>query len=76
MATSSDSKKALKNYIESSKATRNVLFAPAEIKTKLTSEELDILSSVNNKNAHSDSRIFRKLLEIFMVISEEQTAKL
>jgi len=76
MATSSGSKNVLVNYIESSKAANKRAFAPAEIEVKLTSDVFDILSSVNNKSAHSESRVFRKLLEIFMVVSEEKTSKL
>ena len=43
-----------------------------KIETELPSEAIDIIALVDPNNVHSESRIFRKMLEIFMAATEGQ----
>ena len=75
IAISPDSIAAVQGYLDHSAAGGKVSLAPEEINVELTPEAREILAAIDPLAAHSESRIFRKLLEIFMAVAHEQSDK-
>jgi hypothetical protein len=74
-AGSSDDRDRVRRYIAGGNANRTAVFSPGKIETQLSSGAIDIIASVDPNNKHSESRKFRKMLEIFMVASKEQAGQ-
>ncbi len=75
IAVSPDSIAVLQGYLGRSQAGGKVSLAPDKIDVELTPEARDVLVAIDPGAGHSESRIFRKLLEIFMAVANEQSGK-
>ena len=73
IAISPDSIAVVRGYLDRSQAGGKVSLAPDKINVELTPEAREILVAIDPGAAHSESRIFRKLLEIFMAVANEQS---
>ena len=72
---SPDDRDRVRRYIAGGNVNRTAVFASGKIETQLSSEAIDIIALVDPNNEHSESRIFRQMLEIFMVASEDQAGQ-
>ena len=66
MAISPDQRGRVQAFIDEPGGNTRVVFSPEKIRVQLTPEALETLSSLNGNKRHSESRVLRKLLVIFM----------
>lgn len=69
---SPENRQVLQDYIIRVGGNDAVSFSPTVIHMELSSEALAVVSALDPDNAQSASRIFRKLLKIFMAVAQEQ----
>ncbi|MEH6567741.1 MAG: hypothetical protein V7709_01610 [Halioglobus sp.] len=72
MASSPGSRDMVQRYIAESSTAHSMVFSPAKLEAKLPSEAIDIIALADPNTVHSESRVFRKMLEIFIAASEGQ----
>jgi len=66
---------AVRGYLERSRAGDNKSFAQRPVHLQLSGETGELFALVDPQGAHSRSRVFRKLLEIFMAAAEDEMDK-
>jgi hypothetical protein len=72
--TSEKSRVAVQTYLDQSQAGSNLSLASHPIEIILAPEASRVIAELDPGFRHSDSRVVRKLLEIFMKIAEEEAS--